>query len=580
MHANINNLEHDLTQANLTNLTNTHNDITTTWDSWQKAIFLAINSNVRRITIKHSDNPPWINKQLIQLIRKKNLALKNAKKVNTKQLWAKFKRIRNRLNNQITYKHRAYLFNLCNQLRENPKGFWTLLKSQTKSSSYPTKIFFNGIEAHTPLGIAQLLNSFFHSIFSPIPPSVSLPQIQLEPDPNLHSLELNESDVLKVLISLNPSKAPGPDKIPTLVLKNQANILSPSITQIFNKSLAQGKLPPSWKKANIIPIHKKGSKFQATNYRPISLLPIISKVLERCVYNKIIEYIIPKLADQQHGFLAGRSTTSQLMTVFTRINNILDNGDQADVIYFDLSKAFDSVPHKFLIHKLKSFGIHGSLLAWLTDYLTNRFQRVIINGFESDWLPVTSGVPQGSILGPLLFLLYINDLPTVLSPETLVAIFADDTKIYRKITNPNEALALQSDINALHNWSQTWGLKFNSTKCTVLTIKRRDHAYQHPYTMDNQPLARTNDMTDLGININSKLRWNNHIDNITSKATQQLWLIKRTLGYSAPTIAKTAAYTSLVRSILEYSTLIWNPTTKDNVILLESSPTQSHFLYY
>ena len=169
------------------------------------------------------------------------------------------------------------------------------------------------------------------------------------------------------------------------------------------------------------------------NYRPISLLPIISKVLERCIFNNIIDALTEKISNVQHGFMRNRSTSTQLMTALCNIQNILDRKGQADMNYFDLSKAFDTVPHDLLIHKLQSFGIHGRLLAWIKDYLTNRKQRTVCDGTTSHWLPVTSGVPEGSILGPLLFLLYINDLPNCISPDTQCAIFADNTKIYRQI---------------------------------------------------------------------------------------------------------------------------------------------------
>jgi len=568
--ANYQNLKTELQNHNLLTQLNDLATADSKWDYWKMTILGAINNNIRKITIKHNDTPPWMTKPLLQLIRRKNIALKRAKSLDSPDTWQKFKRVRNRVKNMIGYKQRSYLFTLCNTLRENPKAFWTLLKSQSKSNSTPTKMFFNGKEANTPGDIATLLNSFFHSIFTPIPKVIQYPNILTHADPNLAIIQLTIPEVTISLKKLNPGKAQGPDNIPTKILKDMADILAPSITGMFNFSLSHGTIPNAWKMANIIPIHKKGSRHQATNYRPISLLPVISKVLERCIYNKIIEHIIPKLSNQQHGFLSSRSTTTQLLTVFSRINNILDNGNQADVIYFDLSKAFDSVPHKLLIHKLRGFGINGSLLNWISDYLTNRLQRVLINGTESAWLPVTSGVPQGSILGPLLFLLYINDLPNALSPDTLCAIFADDTKIYRQISNPNDALALQNDIDSLHKWSMTWGLTFNSTKCMALSIKRRNHPYRHPYKMDSTPLPRITDMNDLGVNINSKLRWNNHITNITKKANQRLWLIKRTIGYRAPVMAKTTTYITMVRSLLEYGTPVWNPSTKDNLTQLET----------
>ena len=559
----------DILDSRLAESFNEIDDVNDIWTNWKQRLLNIANKNIPKITVCNSDNPPWMDKALVQQLRRKNHALRRAKSLDTNEAWAKFKLLRNRLKNQISYKHRAYLFNLCESLHDNPKKFWTMLKSQTKSKSSPTKIIFNGYEGNTPTEIAKLLNCFFHSIFTPILPNLIPPPITIQVDPNLTTVILDEPDVIKHLKALNPTKAPGPDLVPTAVLKIHAEALAPSITKLFNTSLTQGKIPTLWKQANIIPIHKKGSPYQASNYRPISLLPTISKVLERCIYDKIIAHIIPKLANQQHGFLRNRSTTTQLLTIFSRINNILDKGKQADLIYFDLSKAFDSVPHKLLIHKLKGFGINGTLLAWITDYLTNRVQRVLIDGTHSEWLPVTSGVPQGSILGPLLFLLYINDLPDALSPDTICAIFADDTKIFRPITHKNDSIALQRDINNLHQWSKAWGLTFNSTKCTVLSVKRKYNVKIYQYTMNNLPLPRVDNMNDLGININNHIKWNQHVNTITNKANQRLWLIKRTLGFRTPIQAKLTAYQVMVRSILEYCTPLWNPCTKENLTRLE-----------
>ena len=239
-------------------------------------------------------------------------------------------------------------------------------------------------------------------------------------------------------------------------------------------------------------------------------------------------------------------------------------------MYFDLSKAFDSVPHKLLIHKLKSFGFNGTLLKWLENYLTHRFQRVVLNDSHSSWLPVTSGVPQGSILGPLLFLLYIiNDLPDVLSPNTLCAIFADDTKIYRHVQSHQDHLILQRDITNLHKWSKSWGLTFNKDKCTVISLKRQSNPIKFMYGMDNRTLTGASTVNDLGVTITPTLKWHQHINSLTSKANQRIWLTIRTLGFHAPFKSKITTYQTIVRSLLEYNTVLWNPVTKNNIIALE-----------
>ena len=534
-----------------------------------------IKNNIPQITIRHGQSQAWIDHEALTEIRRKDRALKQAKKHDTKHLWAKFKLLRNRIKNIMSFKHTEYIFSMCNSISTNPKKFWTYLKTHTKSRGIPA--FLRGENNSKITNIARMasaFNNFFHSTFTPINNN-NLPNIQIQQDPNLHDITFESNEIEKQLKQLNPSKAPGPDNIPTKILKECAHLLAPSITTLFNTSLLEGLIPNTWKQANVIPLHKKGDKNAPSNYRPISLLPVISKVLERCIYNRIIDYIIPKLTYLQHGFLRNRSTATQLLTVFSNINNILDSGNQADVVYFDLSKAFDSVPHRFLIHKLTSFGIHGNLLNWFSNYLANRLQRVSFNGSVSEWLPVTSGVPQGSILGPLLFLLYINDLPTVLSPNTLCAIFADDTKIYRNINSHQDHLILQHDIDKIHNWSSMWGLTFNKKKCSIISLKRASNSTEFIYTMDNTKLTRTSTVMDLGVTIHKLLRWNDHINVLTSKANQRMWLIRRTIGFEAPLKTKTISYVALCRSIVEYNTVLWSPSTKDNILKIESIQRQA-----
>jgi len=261
------------------------------------------------------------------------------------------------------------------------------------------------------------------------------------------SLTVKEIDVQTKLSALDPGKSPGPDNIYPLLLKSCAATLAHPLTILFNKSLSQGTVPSSWKMANVTPIHKKGSKRNPDNYRPISLTSILSKVLERFVKEAMITHMSENhlFSEAQHGFRSRRCCTLQLLEAMEMWTRAVDEGLPIDIIYMDFKKAFDSVPHRRLIAKLHAYGFRGELLQWLTDFLRDRKQRVRIGDSFSHWIDILSGVPQGSVLGPILFLIFINDLPDAL--QQCVKLFADDTKLFGIVSTPEEFHHLKMIFN-------------------------------------------------------------------------------------------------------------------------------------
>ena len=280
--------------------------------------------------------------------------------------------------------------------------------------------------------------------------------------------------VEKLLAGLNPSKAPGPDQIPARILKTLSRTLAPSLTEIFRQSVSTGELPSDWTMAWITPVFKKGSRSDPSNYRPVSLTCIVCKLLEHVICTHLRAHLdrYDILTPLNHGFRARHSCETQLLLTTHDLLKLRETNKQTDVAVLDFSKAFDTVPHKRLLGKLERYGIKGNIQKWIAGFLTGRRQCVVVDGTRSDEAEVLSGVPQGTVLGPLLFLLHINDLPLAIHTDTRYRLFADDCLLYRAINSTDDQAQLQNDLIQIEKWASKWGMKLNASKCHNMAIYR------------------------------------------------------------------------------------------------------------
>ena len=317
-----------------------------------------------------------------------------------------------------------------------------------------------------------------------------------------------------------------------------------------------------------VPIYKKGPKHLAVNYRPVSLTCICSKLMEHIMVSQISRHLDTHkiLLKNQHGFLSRLSCETQLLEFVQELHDNLNNGQQVDAIIMDFSKAFDKVAHNRLLHKLDNYGISGKANRWIADFLSGRSQQVVVEGCASGKVPVTSGVPQGSVLGPVLFLVYINDIADKTS--SAVRLFADDTIIYRPITTVNDQTTLQKDLNALDHWSRVWQMEFHPSKCQTLHITRSPKPLLTNYNLYGQQIEAVDSAKYLGVTLTPDLRWNNHVHSVRNKSSATMRLLQRNMRISSTQI-KTRAYNTYVRPQLEYAATIWDPHTKQNIKKLE-----------
>ena len=539
------------------------------WNIFKRYLETAVNKFVPTKTRKKKRQPQWWNKEIDRTRKQKIRWWNQYKNTKSDADYRLYKSALNRNNKEVRKAKMMLEKKLANNIKSDPKAYYKYVRSKTEAKEKVGPLKENGVTITDDKKSAELLNQYFASVFT-IEETSYIPNPPVIYDgPENHTLlhiEITSDMVLKKLQKLKPNKSPGVDNIYPVVLKHTAASIAQPLSHIFQESLNKNEIPSDWRNANVTPIYKKGPKHQPENYRPVSLTSQISKVMES-ILKDFINIHLDKfhlIKETQHGFTKGKSCLSNLLTFLEDVTRDIDSGRPVDILYLDFSKAFDRVPHIRLDKKIRAHGITGNVADWIATWLSGRKQKVVISGKSSAWKDVVSGVPQGSVLGPTLFLIYINDIDINISSTILK--FADDTKVYRSTATPHDIQMLQQDLCQLYKWSTDWQMLFNVQKCKSLHIGHSN--VHHSYHMNNIPIESTSSEKDLGIIIQSDLKVSQQVAKAVKSANRALGIIRRNItDKSKFNIIR--LYKSLVRPHLEYGVQAWRPYLQRDINNIE-----------
>ena len=500
-----------------------------------------------------------------------------AKRLDTSELWDEYRSLRNKAINKLREAKRSFLTAMSEKLGDS-KQFWGAYHSMTSSHDrVPASINNGASTATTPVAKATMLNNHFSSFFNRKPTEViNTPTVSALGSIGISTLQCTTSDVLQAIIRLRPKVACGPDGITCRMIKKCASVISEPLASIFNCSLETGCLPLEWKHSNIVPIFKSGDPAAVGNYRPISLLSITSKLLERLIHNALLSHVIENklISDKQFGFRPGSSTQEAILSATRDWHETMERKESVACIFFDLSKAFDSLPHHLVLDTLARCGVFGPLLRWFQCYLSERWQPVVLDGECSEKELVRSGVPQGSILGPLLFILTVDPmLQLCYSPGTTISMYADDIDLYKAISKAEDQTALQADVTLVQQWTSCRDLRLNQNKTKALVITRKKKPPAVSVHLNGSPIEQVSSYRYLGVTITDDLSWGKHINTVCCKAKRTLGFLYRCFGRSTGRRPLVRLYQSLVLPVLDYCCSVWDPQQKTNIDKLERVQT-------
>jgi hypothetical protein len=521
------------------------------------------------VTVRPRDKP-WMNSEIRLLMRARLKAYRKARdSQNDNELWKTYNHIRNEVIKKIRIAKQLFLDKKSEKIKTsqiNDKDWWKLMNEITKFKTTKRGIpaLKSCVDPTVVITDAMLkakeLNKYFVSISTIHDNDIAVPAVTKRTQNSLPEISTNSLEILNILKNLQTNKAPGPDGVSNRILKETASIICEPLSYIFNRLLNEGYHPHCWKIAHVSAIPKSGLSNDAKNYRPISVTSNVGKILERVVFNHLIKFLNANslIYKYQAGFLANHSTETQLIELYHNICAAVDKKQGIQFVFCDYSKAFDRVWHRGLFEKLKAHGINGVLLNWFKSYLSNRKQCVVLGTTKSDFLSPNAGVPQGSVLGPLLFLIYINDIQDII--DTNLRQFADDASAFHIYRSFQDVMTfLVPDLDSLHIWSKKWLMGFNPDKTEGLNICLIDQE-RHPIMFDNKEIKDVTTHKHLGLTFNNKATWSEQIKLMYDKALKKVGTM-RSLRHSFDRKVLEILYFTYIRSGLEYASSVWTNCT-------------------
>lgn len=518
-------------------------------------LYAIINLHVPKTQISKSNYPPWFTPRIIQNIKLKNVYRRKWVKTSNEFFGIEFRKLRALVKLQVSEAHLTYLQSIERGLKANPSDIWKYVNSKRRSTRIPGQMNIDQLELTHPEQIVDAFADHFRKNFT------NTVALTFSDDYLITSSfttpVIDEDQLIKIMSSLPNKLTAGDDGVPSFFVRDCRCVLARPLALIINLSLRTCTFPELWKRARICPVFKKGDVSDISNYRPISILSNFAKVYEVVISNHIFTNVRSFLSTNQHGFMPGRSTITNLAAVTQFICEALDRKQQVDIIYTDFSHAFDSVPHEILLSKLGALGAGPSLITLMDSYLKNRRCYVSYNGHKSQEFLAISGVPQGSCLGPLLFNIFINDLLNSLTCPALA--YADDLKLFSTIESRADMNLLQENLNIISDWCSVSGLMLNVGKCCFMSYTRSMVCRTPSYNIAGECLSNVSSFKDLGVLFDAKLSFANHIEMVRKNANKCLGFILRvSRDFNNVEIMK-RLYFAFVSSKLEYASLIWYP---------------------
>ena len=535
---------------------------------------------VRTFQIKNY-RPDWMTKELIEQIKDRDYFYKKAKKTGDEDSWNIAKFLRNVTNSNIRQAKREYVLEELKRNADNPKKFWKTIRTviPSKKDWVQRDILLKDDKgAVDKQDVAQYINNYFINVGNPIPTNGGQPGVQYDPAPmsDLSSLtmdslslkEVGKMEVYRVVTEINTAKSSGLENINSHIIKEAFKILLSEVTFMYNLSIRSSSFPEIWKQALVVPIPKSGILTKVQNYRPISLLPLPGKIMEKLIHQQLSNHLESEslLAEEQHGFRKKHSTVHSIAQLTNYISKRIDRRVPTLATFIDFRKAFDCVQHSVLMGKLADLDVDKTVLEWVGNYLKNRKQRVYANSTYSSCQSIKQGVPQGSVLGPLFYIIYANDLTKIIK-NCEIAMYADDTVLYISNNNYNVAVkGMQEDMDSLSAWCSANNIMANTDKTKILTFGSTKTLEKLPpieIKLGGTPLQAVSSYKYLGITLDSQLNYNLHVSKIIGLVSGKLKQFRRMRSFLS-TKAALMVYKGTILPLLEYGDIFLTGTSVVN----------------